>query len=71
MSGKLRLICMKVFMLKLDLIYTTFHTSVKCRKITFNSYSYNFFLFLSPKYFLNIFFLKLRFLLITFHAFRL
>ena len=40
-------------MLKLDVILTTFHTSVKRRKITFNSYNYNFRLFiLSPKYFL-------------------
>ena len=33
MSGKLHLICME----------ETFHTSVKCRKIIFNSNNYNFF----------------------------
>ena len=31
-------------MQKLDVILTTFHTSVKRRKITFNSYNYNFFI---------------------------
>ena len=40
MSGKLH---PSVFMLKLDVIKTTFHTSVKRRKIIFNSYNYNFF----------------------------
>ena len=55
MSGKLHLICMKTkgkitsnlhenqrFSCKLDVIFPTFHTSVKRRKITFNSYNYNF-----------------------------
>ena len=39
MSGKLHLICMKTE--KLDVILTTFHTSVKRRKIIFNSYNYS------------------------------
>ena len=45
MLGKLHLICMKTegFMLKLDVILTTFHTSVQRRKITFDSYNYNLF----------------------------
>ena len=39
MSEKLHLICMKNegFHAKLDVILTTFNTSVKRRKITFNS----------------------------------
>ena len=47
MSGKLHLIYMetKIFILIVDVISTTFHTSVKSRKITFNSYNYNFFRF--------------------------
>ena len=35
------------FSCKLDVIFPTFHTSVKCRKITFNSYNYNFFCYSS------------------------
>ena len=54
MSGKLHLICMKT-MLKLDVILTTFHTSVKRRKITFNSYNYNFFFILSYSVFITMF----------------
>ena len=42
MSRKLHLI---VFMLKLDVSLPTFHTSVKRKKLTFNPYNYNFFLF--------------------------
>ena len=57
MSGKLHLICMKteVFMLKLDVIQTTFHASVKRRKITFNSYNYNFFFIHSYSVFIIMF----------------
>ena len=55
MSRKLHLICMDVIQ--------TFHTSVKRRKITFNSYNYNFFrhsfLFSRPIY--NYVFLKITF----------
>ena len=59
MSGKLHLICMKTFgFLKLDVIKTTFHTSVKRRKITFNSYIYNFFFIHSYSVFIIMFSLK-------------
>ena len=58
MSGKLHLICMKTEVLKLDVIQTTFHTSVKRRKITFNSYNYNFFFIHSYSVFIIMFSLK-------------
>ena len=67
MSGKLHLICMKteVFMLKLDVIYTKFHTSVKRKKINFNSYNYNFSFIHSYSVFIIMFSLKIRFQLIV------
>ena len=37
MSGKLHVICMKSEGVKLDVIQTIFHASVKRRKITFKS----------------------------------
>ena len=52
-------------MLKLDVIQTTFHTSVKRRKIVFNSYNYNFFFILSYSVFIIIFPKKIRFQLIV------
>ena len=48
-------------MLKLDVIFPTFHTSVKRRKITFNSYNYNFFLDSFLLSIFNHFFLKIMF----------
>ena len=58
MSGKLHLICMK--------------TEVKRRKITFNSYNYNFFFIHSYSVFLIMFSLKNTFPANNlFHAFRL
>ena len=45
-------------MLKLDVIFPTFHTSVKRRKITFNSYNYNFFFIHFYSVFFNYVFLK-------------
>ena len=53
-------ITFKVFMLKLVVIFPKFHTSVKRKKLTFNSYNYNFFilflaLFLSFSLYYNIF----------------
>ena len=52
-------------MLKLDVILKTFHTSVKLRKIIFNSYNYNFFFILSYSVFIIKFSSKLRFQLIV------
>ena len=52
-------------MLKLDVIKTTFHTSVKRRKITFNSYNYSFFFIHSYSVIIIIFSLKIRFQLIV------
>ena len=52
-------------------IFPTFHTSVKCRKITFNSYNYNVFCYFFSLVFINMFSLKLRIQFIKFHAFRL
>ena len=52
-------------MLKFDVILTTFHTSVKRRKITFNSYNYNIFFIHSYSVFIIMFSLKIRFQLIV------
>ena len=60
MSGKLHLICMKTesFHAKIRCNLNDI-TSVKRKKITFNSYNYNFFPYsFSPKYFFNYIFLK-------------
>ena len=47
MSGKLHLICMKTegIHAKIRCNLNDIYTSVKRRKITFNSYNYNFFLY--------------------------
>ena len=60
MSGKLHLICMKTegFHAKIRCNLTTFHTSVKRRKITLNSYNYNFFFIHSYSVFIIMFSLK-------------
>ena len=48
-------------MLKLDVSLTTFHTSVKRIKITFNSYNYTLFCYTSPMFFFKLYFLKITF----------
>ena len=57
MSGKLHLICMKTkgFHARIRCNLNDTHTSVKRRKITFNSYNYNSFFILSYSVFMIMF----------------
>ena len=67
MLGKLHLICMKtkglpkVLMLKLYVIQMAFHTSVKRRVLTFNSYNYNCYRYSFSKVLFNYLYHKVTF----------
>ena len=74
MSGKLHLICMKIegYHTKIRCILNDYHTSVKRRKITFNSYNYNFFFIHAYSVFIIMFSLNNTFPAnSSFRAFRL
>ena len=63
MLGKLHLICMKTEFKR------HFIPQLNAKKIAFNSYNYNFFLYSSSLALFLLFHLFLTFLLITFHTF--